>query len=166
MQTCSQKVVLLADDDIDDRMMAEEAVAELGAPYTLRTVRDGEELMQYLHSLVASADHNTALPSLVLLDLNMPRKNGFETLREIKNDPSLRRLPVVMLTTSADPEDISTAYHHGASGYMKKPNSWNDFVKKMRVCCEYWFRASQLPLRGGDQTKVMCASGSRSTLLD
>src|SRR5690606_28187333 len=106
---------LLADDDADDREFARAAWSQSGSQHELVFVEDGEELLRYLRQEGPYAGR--PLPALVLLDLNMPRLDGREVLRELRDDPELRRVPVVVLTTSSDPEDVALAYDLGARSY-------------------------------------------------
>jgi two-component system response regulator len=127
-------VILLADDDPDDRALAGDALNE-GAPgFDLRTVCDGEELLEYLrregrYAAPASAPH----PAVVLLDLNMPRMDGPEVLAQMKADATLRRIPVVVLSTSRAPEDVTKSYDLGASAYIGKPVNFEGLVNVLRV---------------------------------
>lgn len=107
--------LLLADDDSDDRLFFKEALEELRLSVTLSSVQDGEQLMDFLST---NSGH---LPSVLFLDLNMPRKNGFECLTEIKKDSLLKDLPVVVFSTSFDPETINHLYENGAQYYIRKP---------------------------------------------
>jgi len=138
--------ILLADDDADDRMMAGEALAESRLANDLRLVEDGEELMDYLHRRGRYSDPADApRPGLILLDLNMPRKDGREALREIKADPDLRRIPIVVLTTSKAEEDIYRTYDLGANSFITKPVSFDGLVAVMRDIGRYWIEIVELP---------------------
>ncbi len=139
-------VILLADDDEDDRMLTADALTTSKLANHLRLVNDGEELMDYLHhrgKFAPPAD--SPRPGLVLLDLNMPRKDGREALREMKADPELRSIPVVILTTSKAEEDIERTYDLGANSFIVKPVSFDGLVDALRVATEYWFQVVQLP---------------------
>jgi two-component system response regulator len=131
--------ILLADDDPDDRMLIREALQEGRLAQTLDSVEDGEELLGRLR------DHAHQPPRLILLDLNMPRKDGREALREIKSDPKLRRIPVVVLTTSDSEDDIARMYDLGASSFIVKPRKFEHVVEMMRELSRYWFDTVQLP---------------------
>ncbi|MET0645074.1 MAG: response regulator [Pyrinomonadaceae bacterium] len=140
--------ILLADDDEDDRKLAQDALAESRLANDLHTVEDGEELMDYLlrrGKYAALAD--SPRPGLILLDLNMPKKDGREALREIKADPSLRRIPVVVLTTSKAEEDIYRTYDLGANSFITKPVMFESLVRVMRELGTYWFEIVELPRR-------------------
>jgi two-component system, response regulator len=138
--------ILLADDDADDRMMAGEALAESRLANDLRFVEDGEELMDYLHRRGRYAEPADApRPGLILLDLNMPRKDGREALREIKGDPVLRKIPVVVLTTSQAEEDIYRTYDLGVNSFITKPVMFESMVAVMKALGKYWFEIVELP---------------------
>ena len=138
--------ILLADDDEDDRLMAREALEASKLANDLRTVEDGEELMDYLcrRGRYAAPPH-APRPGLILLDLNMPRKDGREALKEIKADPELRQIPVVVLTTSKAEEDIFRTYDLGVNSFITKPVSFEGLVQVMRGLSHYWFTIVSLP---------------------
>ncbi|MGJ5676248.1 MAG: response regulator [Nostochopsis sp.] len=139
--------ILMADDDEDDYMLVREALAESRLVIDLRIVRDGEELMDYLYRHDQYADPNISPhPGLILLDLNMPKKDGREALREIKNDPELRSIPVVVLTTSKAEEDIYRSYNLGANSFIIKPVTFAALVEVMKAIGKYWFEIVELPL--------------------
>lgn len=138
--------ILIADDDAEDRMMIREALVESLVANDIREVADGEELLDYLHRRGKYADAaESPTPGLVLLDLNMPRKDGREALREIKTDPTLRRLPVIVLTTSKAEEDIYRTYDLGVSSFITKPVSFSALVDIMKTIGKYWFEIVELP---------------------
>jgi CheY-like chemotaxis protein len=138
--------ILLADDDADDRMMAAEALAESRLANDLRFAEDGEELMDYLHRRGRYSDPADApRPGLILLDLNMPRKDGREALSEIKSDPELRKIPVVVLTTSQAEEDIYRTYDLGVNSFITKPVMFESMVAVMKALGKYWFEIVELP---------------------
>jgi CheY-like chemotaxis protein len=137
----------MADDDEDDCMLAREALAESCLANDLHIVRDGEELMDYLYQRGRYADPKSSpRPGLILLDLNMPKKDGREALKEIKNDPELRQIPVVVLTTSKAEEDIYRTYDLGANSFIIKPMTFAALVEVMRTIGKYWFEIVELPL--------------------
>lgn len=139
--------ILMADDDEDDCMLAREALAESRLANDLHIVRDGEELMDYLYQRGRYADPKSSpRPGLILLDLNMPKKDGREALKEIKNDPELRQIPVVVLTTSKAEEDIYRTYDLGANSFLIKPMTFAALVEVMRTIGKYWFEIVELPL--------------------
>jgi CheY-like chemotaxis protein len=138
--------ILLADDDEDDRLLAKEALAESRLANDLHMVQDGEELMDYLYRRGAyAALEDSPRPGLVLLDLNMPKKDGREALREIKSDQSLRQIPVVVLTTSKAEEDIYRTYDLGANSFITKPVMFESLVGVMKDLGKYWFEIVELP---------------------
>jgi CheY-like chemotaxis protein len=142
--------ILLADDDPDDRQLTRDAFAENRLVNMLHTVEDGEELMEYLRRQGRYADQkNTPLPGLILLDLNMPRKDGREALKEIKADPELRRIPIVVLTTSKAEEDILRTYDLGVNSYVTKPVTFKSLVELIKVLGRYWFEVVELPPEEG-----------------
>ena len=136
---------LLADDDSDDRMLARDALAESRLANDLRFVQDGEELMDYLYRRNKYSNEEAPRPGLILLDLNMPRKDGREALREIKSDPNLRHIPIVVLTTSKAEEDIYRTYDLGVNSFITKPVTFDGLVSVMRGLGRYWFEIVELP---------------------
>jgi CheY-like chemotaxis protein len=141
--------ILLADDDEEDLQMTQEALLRSRLGNDLRVVLDGEELMDYLHR---RGEYQTPAdapkPGLILLDLNMPKKDGREALAEIKDDPELRTIPVVVLTTSQAEEDIFRTYDLGVSSYITKPVTFDGLVEAMKVLSSYWFEIVELPTNG------------------
>lgn len=139
-------VIMIADDDPEDRMLAKDALDEAHVANDIRYVEDGEELMDYLKRRGKFSDPAVSpRPGMMLLDLNMPRKDGREALEEIKADPSLRTIPVVILTTSEADEDILRTYGLGASSYITKPVTFDGLVKIMKALNTYWFEIVSLP---------------------
>jgi CheY-like chemotaxis protein len=140
--------ILLADDDEEDRLMAQEALQHSRLGNDLRFALDGEELMDYLLRRGRYADPADApMPGLILLDLNMPRKDGREALAEIKANPHLRNIPIIVLTTSSAEEDVFRTYDLGVSSYITKPVTFDGLVEAMKVLTEYWFEIVKLPGR-------------------
>jgi CheY-like chemotaxis protein len=138
--------ILLADDDPDDRMLAREAFVESRLRNTLEMVEDGEELMEYLHRTGKYSGSNAKpRPNLILLDLNMPRKDGREALREIKSSPELRRIPIVVLTTSKADEDVIRTYDLGVNSFITKPVTFEALVEVLSALGKYWFEIVELP---------------------
>ncbi|NJM76151.1 MAG: response regulator [Acaryochloridaceae cyanobacterium RU_4_10] len=136
----------MADDDEDDRMLTAEALEESRVSNQIHFVENGEEAMDYLYHRGKYADPRLyPRPGLILLDLNMPKKDGRETLREIKADPQLRRIPVVVLTTSRAECDVYRSYDLGANTYIAKPVTFDSMVEVMRVLGNYWFTLVELP---------------------
>lgn len=141
--------ILLADDDPDDRLLTRDAFDESRLRNELDMVEDGEELMDYLYSRGNySGDAARPRPSLILLDLNMPRKDGREALKEIKSDPELRSIPVVVLTTSKAEEDIFRTYDLGVNSFIIKPVTFDGMVNVIRTLGKYWFEIVELPPDG------------------
>jgi CheY-like chemotaxis protein len=138
--------VLLAEDDPDDRYLISEALDESRLNIHLYIVEDGDELLDYLNRRGNYADEvKWPIPGLILLDLNMPRKDGREALVEIKADPRLRRIPVVVLTTSRAEEDVDRTYETGISGYIQKPVSFTGLLEVMNAIGLYWLQVAKLP---------------------
>jgi two-component system response regulator len=138
--------ILLAEDDPDDRYLISEALDESQLDIQLFIVEDGEELLEYLSQ--QGKYENRAewpLPNLILLDLNMPRLDGREALQKIKSNPDLRRIPVVVLTTSRAEEDVLRTYDIGISGYIAKPVSFTGLLEVMKAIGVYWLHAATLP---------------------
>lgn len=138
--------ILMADDDPDDRLLVEDAFEEIRLENPLDFVADGVELMDYLHRRGAYAHlAENPLPGLILLDLNMPRKNGREALHEIKQDELLRKIPIVVLTTSRADEDLLASYDLGANSFIVKPVTFDKLVEVIRVVTDYWLCIVTLP---------------------
>lgn len=136
--------ILMADDDPDDRLLLKEAFEENRLMNNLETVEDGEELLDFLHRRGRYVNSEIT-PGLVLLDLNMPRKSGLEALKEIKADEKLRRLPVVILTTSKAEEDIIRSYELGVNSFIVKPVTFDSLVEMVKDLDKYWFQIVELP---------------------
>jgi CheY-like chemotaxis protein len=145
-------LILMADDDEDDRLMARDALRAGRLANELRFTVDGEDLLDYLHQRGAYAATGSApRPGLILLDLNMPRKDGREALAEIKADPELRRIPVVVLTTSRAEEDIVRSYDLGVNSFVTKPVRFEELVQVMSALGRYWFEVVELPPDGEER---------------
>ncbi len=146
MKTRRSVVILVADDDPEDCLLIKEAFKEGLWVNGLRFVEDGEELMEYLRHQGKYQDPSCSpRPGIILLDLNMPRKDGREALAEIKTDPALKGIPVVVLTTSRDEEDISRSYHLGANSFIIKPVTFTGLVEAVKSLDKYWFEVVELP---------------------
>lgn len=144
--TPKPNIILMADDDDDDRLLAQDALAESQVPGMLRFVGNGEELLDYLcHQGKYQSPNEAPRPGLILLDLNMPLKDGREALREIKANPDLRRIPVVVLTTSNADTDIGAIYDLGANSFISKPFQFEALVRVMKLLGQYWFQTVELP---------------------
>ena len=139
-------VILLADDDPDDRMLTMRALEKNRLANRVYAVEDGEDLMDYLHGRGSYTDPECApLPGLILLDLNMPRKDGREALQEIKSNPALRHIPVVVLTTSDAEQDVLQSYNLGVNAFITKPVTFEGLTEAIRVMGSFWFKIVRLP---------------------
>ena len=138
--------ILLVEDNIGDIRLTEEALKESNLIVNLHVARDGMEAMEFLRGEGGQA--NAPAPDLILLDLNLPRKDGREVLQEIKNDADLKRIPVVVLTTSEAESDIVTTYGFHANCYINKPVDMDQFIKIVQMLEEFWFTIVKLPPRG------------------
>ncbi|WP_327111579.1 response regulator [Streptomyces sp. NBC_01341] len=137
--------VLLVEDDMADAMLIEEALTEQGMARGIQRADDGVAALEYLR------DPRTDRPDLIVLDLNMPRMNGRELLNVLKNDPDLSSIPIVVLTTSAAPDDIDDAYRQHANAYVTKPVNLDDFIETVQSIDSFFFdTATTLPRRLGD----------------
>lgn len=138
--------ILLAEDSEDDILILQRAFARGRLAIDLRVVRDGQEALDYLSRAGAFSEPALApCPDLVLLDINMPRKDGLATLQEIRANPRLRRLPVIMLTTSRAQEDIVRSYESGANTYVTKPEEMGQYIEEMQLLDSYWRRLAVRP---------------------
>ena len=143
--------ILMADDDPDDRQLTREAFEENHLANDLRFVEDGEELLDYLHRRGKYAAEGAApTPGLILLDLNMPRKDGREALQEIKSDPRLRAIRVIVMTTSKAEEDVVRSYDLSAASYITKPVTFERLVEVVRTLGKYWLEIVELPPENGN----------------
>jgi CheY-like chemotaxis protein len=135
--------ILLVEDNEDDILLEREALAEAQLVNLMHVVRDGEEAMAFLRR--EGKYHNAQRPGLILLDINMPKKNGFEVLNEIKADPALKHMPVVMLTTSDSEADIVKSYAKGACSFITKPMDFDKFRDVARQFALYWALVARIP---------------------
>ncbi|MBJ6119167.1 response regulator [Pontibacter sp. BT310] len=139
-------IILIADDDAEDRMLVKEALEESRLNNNIQFVENGEELLDYLNNKGRFEDKDKyPTPGLILLDLNMPKKDGREALKEIKNEDHLRIIPVVVLTTSKAEEDILRTYDLGVSSFITKPVTFSSLVDVMKTLSKYWFEIVELP---------------------
>ena len=139
--------ILLADDDEDDRLMTRDALRDARLHNDLRMVIDGVELLAYLRREGPYADPDASpRPGMILLDLNMPRMDGREALAAIKQDPALRSIPVVVLTTSKAEEDVLRSYDLGVNSFITKPVTFLGLVEVMKVFSRYWLEIVDLPV--------------------
>jgi CheY-like chemotaxis protein len=135
--------ILLVEDNEDDILLEQEALAEAQLVNLMHVVRDGEEAMAFLRR--EGKYQNAQRPGLILLDINMPKKNGFEVLNEIKSDPALKHMPVVMLTTSDSEADIVKSYAKGACSFITKPMDFDKFRDVARQFALYWALVARVP---------------------
>lgn len=135
--------IVMAEDDPDDRMLTRRALKQSRLVNTMDTVADGEALMDYLHQRGPYAEAER--PGLILLDLNMPRMDGREALQRIKSDASLRRIPVIVLTTSEAEQDIIESYDLGVNAYVTKPVTFDELVGALKALGDFWFEIVKLP---------------------
>jgi CheY-like chemotaxis protein len=145
--------ILMADDDEEDRELARDALHQARLVNDLKFVEDGQELLDYLRREGDYADAGEAdnpRPGIILLDLNMPKKTGREALAEIKADESLRRIPIVVLTTSKDEEDVARTYDLGASSFITKPVTFAGLVEVLSAWGRYWLEIVELPNGNGN----------------
>jgi len=127
----SRPLLLVEDDQVDARTI-KHALDDLNIAESVVHVTNGEEALEYLRSAVNKR------PCLILLDLNMPKMNGIEFLKEVKNDPLLRRIPIVVLTTSSEDDDILGTFQYSVAGYMLKPIDYREFVDTIHTITKYW----------------------------
>jgi CheY-like chemotaxis protein len=146
MMNARPVTILMADDDADDRLMTREAFEASRLANDLKFVENGVELLDYLYRRGKYADPaSSPRPSIILLDLNMPKKDGREALEEIKKDPNLRGIRVIILTTSKAEEDIYRTYDLGAASYITKPVTFEALVDIIRTLGKYWLEIVELP---------------------
>lgn len=150
--TARSITILMADDDEDDRILTADALKRSRLLNDVRSVVDGEDLMSYLYGRGAYGPGGIPAPrpGLILLDLNMPKKDGREALAEIKSDPALRQIPVVVLTTSKAEEDIVRTYDLGVNSFVSKPVTFEELASVMQTLACYWFDLVELPHAPGD----------------
>jgi CheY-like chemotaxis protein len=139
------RTILLVEDNAGDVRLTREALLEADVSVDLTAVPDGEQALAFLRGEGAHA--GVPRPDLILLDLNLPKKNGLEVLEEIKRDPELRRTPVIMLTTSSSARDIAACYDRGVNCYVVKPLDLDDFTRLVQAINGFWFEVAVLPPR-------------------
>ena len=138
--------ILIADDDEEDRILIKKALKSTPIDDRTKFVVNGEELIFYLEGEGKYSDRNDyPMPDIILLDLNMPRKDGREALKEIKNNDNLKHIPIIVLTTSKAEEDIVKTYNLGVNSFITKPVTYASLVKTMKTISEYWFETVKLP---------------------
>lgn len=131
-------LILMADDDDDDRFLAQTAFEESAAECELLFAKDGSEVLEMLQKAEKGEDVAVRMPNLILLDLNMPRKNGWQVLHELKSSEHLKHIPVLIFTTSKSPEHVLMSYNLGASSFITKPSSFNSLLDVVRLIGQYW----------------------------
>jgi two-component system response regulator len=141
----SKLYILVAEDDADDRFLLETAFAEKGFRERLTFVENGVELLDYLHGVGSGSTMETTLPGFILLDLNMPKKDGREVLKEIKEDPRFKKIPVIIFTTTKNETEITRCYELGANTYIVKPVGFDLLLKTLDDIRSYWFKTAQIP---------------------
>lgn len=137
--THSRTILILADDDPDDRLLTREAFEEAGYEGAFQFVEDGQQLLDFLDR------SRQSLPCVILLDLNMPRMSGYEALTELKADQELRRIPIIVLSTSSADEDILRSYDLGVNSFITKPGSFQDLTEVAKRVIHYWLETVKLP---------------------
>lgn len=145
-KTAEKISILIADDDADDRELIKAAFDENSVQHHISFVENGEELLHYLKRNGHYADETLhPFPQIILLDLNMPKKDGREALRELKSDLTLKSIPVIILTTSMEEKDVTNSYELGVNSFIIKPVTYAGLVEFTRVLGKYWFEIAQLP---------------------
>lgn len=139
--------ILVADDDADDRFLLENAFKEEKITNAVLYFKDGVELIDHLTRKVTETEEELTIPGLILLDLNMPRKDGRQVLKEIKNNPRLRFIPVLVFTTSEAEKDIEESYQLGANSYIVKPNDYTKLTDLIKAIRDFWLGSVTLPHR-------------------
>jgi CheY-like chemotaxis protein len=130
--------ILVADDDDDDRLLFREAVEQCRQEVMLTFTSDGDELLEHL-----DARAGDELPDLILIDMYMPKRNGFEVLKALKNDSAFRRIPVIVFTGSGSDEETTRCYELGANTVIRKPSSFNQLIEVVKIICDYWFNIAR-----------------------
>jgi CheY-like chemotaxis protein len=154
-------VILMADDDEDDILLTQKALERGKLINPLYTVQDGEALLDYLNHRGDYADEEKApRPGVILLDLNMPRKDGREALREIKSNPDFKEIPIVVFTTSKAEEDVYRSYKLGVNSFITKPVTFENLIEVMQMLGKYWFEIVTLP---SEEKKSANADGNADT---
>lgn len=145
-QTPKPFTILIAEDDEDDYSLTLEALKEAGVDNEVHWVKDGDEVIEYLTSRTGESNGvSRELPGLILLDLNMPKKDGREALMEIKSNPKFRSIPVIVMTTSSADSDIAKSYDLGVNSFIQKPVRFSELVEMAKVLFSYWIKTVKLP---------------------
>ena len=135
--------ILIAEDDADDRFLLQAAFEENGFKDTLQFVENGVEVLDFLHNLINKDD--AALPRFILLDLNMPKKDGREVLKELKQHQQFKKIPVVIFSTTNNEQEMRRCYELGANSYITKPNSFEGLLKTVAALRSYWMYTTNIP---------------------
>lgn len=143
MNSTKKPYILIAEDDADDRFLLKTAFEESGYTYTLKFVENGVELLRHLKD-ISDRRSDDEFPGFILLDLNMPKKDGREVLKEIKENKSFRKLPVIIFTTTKNESEINRCYELGANSYVVKPLVYDELVKIIRGLYSYWFNIATI----------------------
>lgn len=142
----SKWFILIAEDDADDRYLLQTAFAEKGYDEKIEFVENGVEVLAYLHAIQKSPEpENRVLPAFILLDLNMPKKDGREVLKEIKQHPVFKSIPVIIFTTTKNEGEIRRCYELGANSYVVKPISFESLLTVVQNIRNYWFQTASIP---------------------
>jgi CheY-like chemotaxis protein len=136
--------ILIAEDDADDRFLLQAAFEENGFSDRLQFVENGVEVIEYLTSLKGT-DKERSFPRFILLDLNMPKKDGREVLKELKQNPDLRKIPVIIFSTTNNEQEMRRCYELGANSYITKPNSFESLLKTVAALRSYWMHTTSIP---------------------
>lgn len=137
--------ILIAEDDADDRFLLQAAFEENGFKDRLYFVENGVEAIEYLSSIKHKEKENN-LPRFILLDLNMPKKDGREVLKELKQDPELKKIPIVIFSTTNNEQEMRRCYELGANSYITKPNSFESLLKTVAALRSYWMHTTSIPV--------------------
>ena len=142
----NQITILFVEDDDDDFSLIQDAIAEVNIEGCIKRVKDGEEFLNYLlHISPFESLENYPLPDIIFLDLNLPKIDGREALKQINATPELKKIPIIILTTSNSPQDIEVTYKYGANSYVQKPSSYNSLVAMFKTMKSYWLEIAELP---------------------
>lgn len=145
MSALSQRPVLLVDDNADDELLTLDALRSSGVSNSVIVVRDGLEAIEWIFGIGSHASRDTSvMPRLVLLDLKLPKINGFEVLSKIRSDGRTHHIPTVILSSSTQREDIENSYAHGANSYLRKVVDFEEYSMAVRCLCEYWLEHNQV----------------------
>ncbi len=143
----SKQPILIAEDDADDRYLLQTAFSETGYPEQIDFVENGIEVFNYLDKIYAGSNMEMkALPGFILLDLNMPKKDGREVLKELKQHPVYRKIPVIVFTTTKNEIEIKRCYELGANSYIVKPISFDALLKVVENIRSFWFQTASIPV--------------------